>query len=178
MGNLIGILILYLVFRSIDIATDKNKKAGKKFNNKNKKRLTFEEVAEEFAREIQKAVDGDKQEKTDMKELKSRLKAKHKDKIKNSVVSSDKNIKMRHGENSLEGVSLETNNPKDVCLTDEKELFDRVYTKQIEEFEREREEKRAIVLGEKNLEVDNISTDDLKRGIIFQEILSKPVSLR
>lgn len=94
-----------------------------------------------------------------------------------SKVSSDKNIKMQ-GANasmegrSLEGISLNKNDAADVCLiNDNKKIKDKKTHKK-------NPDPKAIVPGEKGLDLEDITNDDLVRGIVFSEILNKPVSMR
>ena len=101
-----------------------------------------------------------------------------KSEAKNSPkVSSDKNIKMRGAGDSmegrsLEGISLNQNEAADVCLIEENKKSRRKKT------HKKNPNPKAIVPGEKGLDLENITNDDLVKGIIFSEILNKPVSMR
>ena len=101
-----------------------------------------------------------------------------KSEAKNSPkVSSDKNIKMRGAGDSmegrsLEGISLNQNEAADVCLIEENKKSRRKKT------HKKNPNPKAIVPGEKGLDLEDITNDDLVKGIIFSEILNKPVSMR
>lgn len=158
MLNILGVILVYIVFRVIEVVINIDEENNKK--NKNKK-MTFGELAKKLQDEFEKSINEQNEvinAKKTMQKQKTRKKL-----IENSpepLVSSDKNLKMRSGEDSLEGMSLE-NFSKSECLMADKNL----------------QTKKPIELGEKKLE-NNITNDDLIKGVIFSEILSKPVSLR
>ena len=92
-------------------------------------------------------------------------------------VSSDRNIKMQGATGSmegrsLEGISLNQTDAADVCFIE--------YNKKIKSknTHKKNPDPKAIVPGEKGLDLENITNDDLVKGIIFSEILNKPVSMR
>ena len=156
MLGILGVILVYIVFRVLEIVINIDEE------NKNEdKKMTFGELAKKLQDEFEKSMN-------EQNEIKNAKKTKQKQKtrkklIENSpepLVSSDKNLKMRSGEDSLEGMSLE-NFSKSECLMADKNL----------------QTKKPIELGEKKLE-NNITNDDLIKGVIFSEILSKPVSLR
>ncbi len=101
-----------------------------------------------------------------------------KSEAKNSPkVSSDKNIKMRGAGDSmegrsLEGISLNQNDAADVCLIEDNKKIKSKKT------HKKKSDPKAIVPGEKGLDLEDITNEDLVRGIIFSEILNKPVSMR
>lgn len=113
-------------------------------------------------------VSGLKKEKlADIKKTQSKEKSK---------VSSDKNIKMQGATGSmegksLEGISLNQNDSADVCLVKENK-------KTHKKTKKKKADPKAIVPGEKGLDLEDITNEDLVRGVIFSEILDKPVSMR
>lgn len=103
-------------------------------------------------------------------EINEGLEEKLQDKV-GPMVSSDMNIEMRGGRDSLEGMSLEQNDAKEVCLINENKG---------EENENSlgKIKDQAIEFGEKHLDLKDISHDELVRGFVFSEIIGKPVSMR
>ncbi len=156
MLKILGMILVYIVFRVIEIVINIDEE------NKNEdKKMTFGELAKKLQDEFEKSMN-EQNEIKNAKKTKQNQKTRKKliENTPEPLVSSDKNLKMRSGEDSLEGMSLE-NFSKSECLMADKNL----------------QTKKPIELGEKKLE-NNITNDDLIKGVIFSEILSKPVSLR
>ena len=136
---------------------------------------------EDFAKEVDSAYGDKPMEKIDdVSGLKEDLKSKELQKLaRNNApeLSSDKNIKMRGAGGSmegksLEGISLNQNDATDVCLVKDNKKIKSKKT------HKKKSDPKAIVPGEKDLNLEDITNEDLVRGIIFSEILDKPVSMR
>lgn len=156
MLGILGVILVYIVFRVLEIVINIDEE------NKNEdKKMTFGELAKKLQDEFEKSMN-EQNEIINAKKTKQKQKTRKKliENTPEPLVSSDKNLKMRSGEDSLEGKSLESFS-KSECLMADKNL----------------QTKKTIELGEKKLE-NNITNDDLIKGVIFSEILSKPVSLR
>ena len=156
MLGILGVILVYIVFRVIEIVINIDEE------NKNEdKKMTFGELEKKLQDEFEKSMN-EQNEIINAKKTKQKQKTRKKliENTPEPLVSSDKNLKMRSGEDSLEGKSLESFS-KSECLMADKNL----------------QTKKPIELGEKKLE-NNITNDDLIKGVIFSEILSKPVSLR
>ena len=183
---LIFILVSSVISRFIELANTKpNEKKEPNPFKKNPRGSggIFSDLTkkfEDFAKEVDSAYSEKPMEKIDdvsglkKEKLADVKKSKDKDKPK---VSSDKDIKMRGAGNSmegksLEGISLNQNEVTDVCLVKDNKKIKSKKT------HKKNPDPKAIVPGEKGLDLEDITNEDLVRGIIFSEILDKPVSMR
>lgn len=208
MSSLLGFLFVYLLIRSFAIRSEnrkqqkvarekykkhmeKNQKkmnASKNKNNKKKKiEIEFDKLDDKtkanvkkildsnnITNDVKKILDSSNLTQADVNKIKRDFKNTYKDIVRNSAIYLDRNRSMRRGENSMEGLSLESTSGNMMLSRGGDDVFENVHDNQIKDFRGD----DGIVIGEKKLIAENITEEDLMRGVVFQEILSKPVSLR
>lgn len=173
---------------------EKNQKkmqnANKNKNNKKKKiEIEFDKLDEKtkanvkkildsnnITNDVKKILDSSNLTQADVNKIKKDFKNTYKDIVRGSAIYLDRNRPMRRGENSMEGVSLESTSGNMARSREKDDVFDKFFTRQMQELRDGNDD--TIVIGEKQLIDEKITQDDLMRGVVFQEILSKPVSLR